>query len=61
MTGRPSAAARLMAGWLETSRPATLPEHLARYGPPPLRGPAGRRGPAGPGPAGWRTRSLPPG
>lgn len=47
MTGRPAAAARLLAGWLETSRPAALPEHLARYGPPPLRGPGGRRGPAG--------------
>jgi NADH:ubiquinone oxidoreductase subunit F (NADH-binding) len=46
MTGRPSAAARLMAGWLETSRPATLPEHLARYGPPPLRAAGRRRGSA---------------
>ncbi|MFF3890094.1 NADH-ubiquinone oxidoreductase-F iron-sulfur binding region domain-containing protein [Streptomyces sp. NPDC001914] len=28
--------ARLSAGWCATGRPATLPEHLRRYGPPPV-------------------------
>ncbi len=43
LTGRPPAAARLMAGWRETSRAAMLPEHLDRYGPLPLRRRGGRR------------------
>ncbi|MER6418242.1 NADH-ubiquinone oxidoreductase-F iron-sulfur binding region domain-containing protein [Streptomyces sp. NPDC001137] len=29
------AAARLLAGWHSTGRPATLTDHLGRYGPPP--------------------------
>lgn len=35
------AGARLLAGWLATGRPAGLPEHLARYGVPPLLGATG--------------------
>jgi NADH:ubiquinone oxidoreductase subunit F (NADH-binding) len=42
VTGQPSPTARLMAGWLETSQAATLPDHLDRYGPLPLPGRAGR-------------------
>ena len=34
--------ARLLAGWLDTGRPAGLDEHLARYGPAPLLGGTGR-------------------
>ncbi|MGW3115819.1 NADH-ubiquinone oxidoreductase-F iron-sulfur binding region domain-containing protein [Streptomyces sp. NPDC001107] len=29
------AGARLLAGWYSTGRPATLTDHLGRYGPPP--------------------------
>ena len=47
MTTLPATAARLMAGWQETSQAATLPDHLDRYGPLPLRPRAGRRGPGG--------------
>jgi NADH:ubiquinone oxidoreductase subunit F (NADH-binding) len=35
---RPGGAARLTAGWQQMSRPATLPEHVGRYGPVPLLG-----------------------
>jgi NADH:ubiquinone oxidoreductase subunit F (NADH-binding) len=47
VSARQAATARLMAGWLQTSRAAALPEHLSRYGPLPLRGPAGHRRPRG--------------
>jgi NADH:ubiquinone oxidoreductase subunit F (NADH-binding) len=40
----PNAAPRLLAGWLETGRPANLDEHLRRYGEPPRARFAGRRG-----------------
>ncbi|KIE27639.1 hypothetical protein LK08_07010 [Streptomyces sp. MUSC 125] len=38
----PGPTARLLAGWYATGRPAALPDHLRRYGPPPFTGrPAG--------------------
>lgn len=40
----PDVAPRLLAGWLETGRPADLGEHLRRYGEPPRARFAGRRG-----------------
>ncbi|AOP51291.1 hypothetical protein SL103_17710 [Streptomyces lydicus] len=35
--------ARLLADWYATGRPATLPDHLGRHGPPPLPAAAGSR------------------
>ncbi|WP_406731438.1 NADH-ubiquinone oxidoreductase-F iron-sulfur binding region domain-containing protein [Streptomyces sp. NBC_01794] len=35
--------ARLLAGWCATGRPATLTDHLRRYGPPPVAAAAGSR------------------
>ena len=40
---RPGGAARLTAGWQQLSRPATLPEHIGRYGPLPQLGLDSRR------------------
>ena len=40
---RPGGAARLTAGWRQLSRPATLPEHVGRYGPLPQLGLDSRR------------------
>ena len=36
-------ATRLLAGWYATGRPATLTDHLRRYGPPPVTAAAGSR------------------
>ncbi|AVV45699.1 hypothetical protein C6376_34415 [Streptomyces sp. P3] len=36
--GPDSSGARLLAGWHATGRPATLADHLRRYGPPPFTG-----------------------
>jgi NADH:ubiquinone oxidoreductase subunit F (NADH-binding) len=41
-TGDP-AAARLLAGWYATGRPAALTDHLRRYGPSPLASATGSR------------------
>ncbi|WP_329603350.1 NADH-quinone oxidoreductase subunit F [Nocardia seriolae] len=38
------AATRLLTGWYETGRPATLTDHLRRYGPPPVDRTLGGRG-----------------
>lgn len=35
--------ARLLAGWYATGRPATLTDHLRRYGPPPVAAALGSR------------------
>ncbi|MFI6654892.1 NADH-ubiquinone oxidoreductase-F iron-sulfur binding region domain-containing protein [Streptomyces sp. NPDC050523] len=36
--GADDGAARLLAGWYATGRPATLTDHLLRHGPPPAAG-----------------------
>ncbi|MEW1868574.1 NADH-ubiquinone oxidoreductase-F iron-sulfur binding region domain-containing protein [Streptomyces caelestis] len=42
-----SSGVRLLAGWYATGRPATLADHLGRYGPPPVTAAGG--GPASAG------------